>query len=63
MSLFFGGMLCFNSSKKSMNWEPLFEMKRGNFFPSKLGLEISDKPIVDKLRIRASLIYKIININ
>ncbi len=56
------GMLYFNSSKKSMNWSQLFEMIRGNVFPSKLGLEISDKPIVDKLRIRASLIYKIINI-
>jgi len=55
-------MLYLTKSKKLMAWTKLFEMIRGNVSPLKLGLDLTDRVIVDKFVSRAKFTYKVLNL-
>jgi hypothetical protein len=55
-------MFYFTHSKQLMEWTQLFEMIRGNIPSLKLGFGPKERPVVDKFRIIALNVYKILNL-
>ncbi len=63
MGLSISKMFSFTQSKELMEWTQLFEMIRGNVPSLELSFEPKEKPVVDKFRITALNVYKILNIS